>query len=61
MAGTDRPKSFPAKVRVSQFPDKVLEVDEAEYNNLSAQGLLVDLNATEAKATVAAVSADTKE
>lgn len=58
---TDRPKSFPAKVRVSQFPDRVLEVEEAEYDNLSAQGLLVDMNATDAKAARAGASVDPKE
>jgi len=40
-AGPERPKSFPAKVRVTQFPDRDLEVDESEWNNLSAQGLLL--------------------
>jgi hypothetical protein len=58
---SDRPKTWPTKVRVSQFPDRQIEVDEAEYNNLSAQGLLVDLNATDAKATRAGVSTNPKE
>ena len=40
--GPKRPESFPAKVRVTQFPDKELEVDEAEWNNLAGQGLLTD-------------------
>jgi hypothetical protein len=43
-ASPDRPKSFPTKVRVTQFPDRELEVDESEYNNLAAQGLLVSQN-----------------
>lgn len=29
------------RVRVSQFPDKEIEVDDAEYADLLAQGLLV--------------------
>jgi hypothetical protein len=43
-ASPDRPKSFPTKVRVTQFPDRELEVDESEWNNLAAQGLLVSQN-----------------
>jgi hypothetical protein len=38
----ERPTQWPVRVRVSQFPDKELEVDEAEWTNLSASGLLVE-------------------
>ena len=29
------------KVRIAKFPDRVIEVDDAEYQDLSRQGLLV--------------------
>ncbi len=38
----NKPSTWPAKVRVTQFPDKELEVDEAAWTELNVQGLLVD-------------------
>jgi hypothetical protein len=48
------------KVRVSMFPDRELEVDDAEYTDLKRQGLLID-NETPVKTRRASVQTANEE
>lgn len=48
-------------VRVTQFPDQVLEVGEAEYLDLKRQGLIYEDPAEESKPRQAAAQPAKKE
>lgn len=47
---SDKPKTWPARVRTTITPTETVEATEREWDDLSRQGLLFAGNATEAKA-----------